>query len=140
MAVAAPLVSGPFLTAISRAGEDLREELEKTIKLSEAVSKALVHAEEELAAMRMRQSGSVGSPYSQSDLGKMERVLAVQQNHNVFLARECARMEAEMAASFVAKEKTTAFLLHSLRDAVEKMRHYRRLVLCVHASQCDATC
>ncbi len=107
----------------------MREELEKTIKLSENVSKALVHAEEELAAIRTRQSGAVGSPYAQSDVGKLERVLAVQQNHNVFLARECARMEAEMAASFVAKEKTTAYLLHSLRDAVEKMRYYRKLVL-----------
>ncbi len=118
-----------FFSFCVLAGEDLREELEKTIKLSEAVSKALVHAEEELAALRMRQSGgSIGSPYSQSDAGKLERVLAVQQNHNVFLARECARMEAEMAASFVAKEKTTAYLLHSMRDAVDKMRHYRKLV------------
>jgi hypothetical protein len=52
----------------------------------------------------------------------------LQQNHNVFLSQQCAKMEHEMTCALVAKEKTTAYLLHNLKQVTAKMQEYRRMV------------
>lgn len=130
--------------------EDLREELEKVTKFNDRTNKALLQTQEELAALRVREQRAVaaaggGSSSSSSNSSKsvaqeLERyksALVEQQNHNVFLARECARMEGEMAATLVAKEKTTAYLLYNLREVTSKMREYRRVVFLRVAGEGD---
>lgn len=110
--------------------EDLREELEKVTKLNERTKRALSQVQEELAALRMRGDATAGGRSKPADveLERYKSALAEEQNHNVFLSRECARMEGEMTATLVAKEKTTAYLLYNLREVTSKMREYRKIV------------
>lgn len=112
---------------------DLKEEYSRLEKMSNASNSALLRAEEELEAVR---NGAALGGLSRVVPGSIEQLvfkyeatLRQQQQHNVFLSRELDRLETEQQAVIAAKDKTVAFILHSLKENQAEMQSLRRSLL-----------
>jgi hypothetical protein len=110
---------------------DLKEELERVVKMGNVSNTALLRAQEELEALRAQQQGgvSVKAPTVPEQIRRYEETLKVQHQHNVFLANELNRLETEQQAVLAAKDKTIAFIVHALQEVSSEMRRCRRAAL-----------
>ncbi len=110
---------------------DLKEELERAVKMGDVSNSALVRAQEELESLRDQRHGgmSVRAPTIPEQIRKYEETLRIQQQHNVFLSNELNRLETEQQSVLAAKDKSIAFILHSLRDVSDEMRRCRRIAV-----------
>jgi hypothetical protein len=111
---------------------DLREELQRVEKMAQSTNTALLRAEEELEAVRSQRQGVVqtrATSGASEVLARYENTIQQQQKHNVFLSRALDRLETEQQSVIAAKDKTVAFVLHSLKMVSAEMQALRRAVL-----------